>query len=525
MAKFLDGTGLGRVWDRMKTYVVTAIGGKADKVSSPTTGNFAGLDANGNITDSGSKASDFVTASAVSGKMDADFSNASAILDASHGGTGNADGYIRTGQKSGSTVGTRATCEGIDTTASGAYSHAEGDSTYAAGDRSHAEGGGTKALGLRSHAEGSGTCAGGPYSHAEGADTRADGFLSHAEGNLTCASGDGSHAEGSGTCASGEGSHAEGTSTTANNFTIAYGKASHAEGMGTYAYDEAAHAEGFITTARGFHSHAEGSSTCAGGANSHAEGSLTCALGTTSHAEGSSTCAGGNYSHAGGVQSKAIGNYSFVHGYGLKAENSYQSLLGCVNNSNYNPKYSTFTKDTTDTSSTVENKFAVLTNRAKVDSTNSSNNYGDPDRNDSYFTRGCLLNLDDLGNLYLHGAMYKARGTIRNTLVASGRNITLEPGAIYALYCVGWTTSSGAFRGINAYVVGCGIGTSTTALAAPKVASIGTTGTACCRLSATYGNSAAPYVPVIGIGCCTTAITIRYTLVKVSGSKDDFPTA
>lgn len=37
------------------------ISGKADKVSSATSGNFAGLDANGNLTDSGSKASDFLT--------------------------------------------------------------------------------------------------------------------------------------------------------------------------------------------------------------------------------------------------------------------------------------------------------------------------------------------------------------------------------------------------------------------------------------------------------------------------------
>lgn len=37
------------------------ITGKADKVSNPTSGNFAGLDSNGNLTDSGSKASDFVT--------------------------------------------------------------------------------------------------------------------------------------------------------------------------------------------------------------------------------------------------------------------------------------------------------------------------------------------------------------------------------------------------------------------------------------------------------------------------------
>lgn len=38
------------------------LSGKADKVASATSGNFAGLDANGNLTDSGSKAADFATA-------------------------------------------------------------------------------------------------------------------------------------------------------------------------------------------------------------------------------------------------------------------------------------------------------------------------------------------------------------------------------------------------------------------------------------------------------------------------------
>lgn len=41
----------------------TLFGAKADKVSSATNGNFAGLNSSGNITDSGKKASDFATAS------------------------------------------------------------------------------------------------------------------------------------------------------------------------------------------------------------------------------------------------------------------------------------------------------------------------------------------------------------------------------------------------------------------------------------------------------------------------------
>lgn len=59
--KFLDQTGLSYFWGKIKTYVSNAISGKADKVTSATNGNFAGLDANGNLTDSGSKAADFKT--------------------------------------------------------------------------------------------------------------------------------------------------------------------------------------------------------------------------------------------------------------------------------------------------------------------------------------------------------------------------------------------------------------------------------------------------------------------------------
>lgn len=50
----------GTSWDVLSGIV--SVDGKADKVSNATNGNFAGLDANGNITDSGKKASDFATA-------------------------------------------------------------------------------------------------------------------------------------------------------------------------------------------------------------------------------------------------------------------------------------------------------------------------------------------------------------------------------------------------------------------------------------------------------------------------------
>lgn len=51
------------------TNLSTDLGNKADKVANATSGNFAGLDENGNLTDSGKKESDFAT-SAQGGKAD-----------------------------------------------------------------------------------------------------------------------------------------------------------------------------------------------------------------------------------------------------------------------------------------------------------------------------------------------------------------------------------------------------------------------------------------------------------------------
>lgn len=48
---------LQALWNK----ITTALGGKADKVTSATNNNFAALDANGNLKDSGKKAGDFAT--------------------------------------------------------------------------------------------------------------------------------------------------------------------------------------------------------------------------------------------------------------------------------------------------------------------------------------------------------------------------------------------------------------------------------------------------------------------------------
>jgi hypothetical protein len=122
--------------------------------------------------------------------------NGGTILTA-NGGTGNADGYVRAGQKAGTTMGSKATAEGHNTTASGTYAHAEGEVTEASG-------------GYGSHAEGSGTTASGLYSHAEGRDNTASGAASHAEGYNNTVSGGSAHVEGANNQATADYTHVGG---------------------------------------------------------------------------------------------------------------------------------------------------------------------------------------------------------------------------------------------------------------------------------------------------------------------------
>ena len=90
------------------------------------------------------------------------------ILPVENGGTGNANGYIQTGERSGTTAGTAATAEGKNTQATGKQAHAEGYGTKASSNYSHAEGYVTTASGSTSHAEGTGTTAGYANQHVSG---------------------------------------------------------------------------------------------------------------------------------------------------------------------------------------------------------------------------------------------------------------------------------------------------------------------------------------------------------------------
>ena len=106
--------------------------------------------------------------------------------------------YVSAGQKANTTLGSRATAEGADTTASGGNSHAEGASTKATNTNAHAEGNLSTASGSSSHAEGMQTTASGSNSHAEGSYTDTNNFnSSHAEGYYTKNGAPYQHVEGS----------------------------------------------------------------------------------------------------------------------------------------------------------------------------------------------------------------------------------------------------------------------------------------------------------------------------------------
>jgi len=118
------------------------------------------------------------------------------VIPAANGGTGNTAGYIQTGRKANTTIGTSATIEGTENTVSGNYSHAEGSSNKATAVCCHVEGSSNEATANNAHAEGNGTKATGNAAHAEGATNTASGACSHVGGNLANATSENSFAHG-----------------------------------------------------------------------------------------------------------------------------------------------------------------------------------------------------------------------------------------------------------------------------------------------------------------------------------------
>lgn len=131
------------------------------------------------------------------------------VIPTANGGTGNADGYIRTGKTANTTAGERATIEGLSNSGTGKNVHVEGSSNTASANDSHAEGNGNTASGVGAHAEGTRCTASGQYSHAEGYACQATQPYAHAQGNSCVASS---------SAASAAGFHT--TAASANQFVI-----------------------------------------------------------------------------------------------------------------------------------------------------------------------------------------------------------------------------------------------------------------------------------------------------------------
>lgn len=113
-----------------------------------------------------------------------------------YGGTGNTDGYIRTGHKANTQIGTRATIEGQDNTATRENNHVEGYNNTTNNYDAHAEGRNNVVNGAAGHAEGESTQANANNAHSEGYGTTASGVNSHAQNNNTTASSANSSASG-----------------------------------------------------------------------------------------------------------------------------------------------------------------------------------------------------------------------------------------------------------------------------------------------------------------------------------------
>ena len=127
---------------------------KADIVSGATSGNFAGLDGYGNLTDSGYSHTDFLTQQDINGKAD---KNNTVIT-----------GSLSMGRAQGTDRGSGSTVLGDGNEASGSNSTATGNQTRAIGNESFASGYQTIAKGEGSTAEGDNTIAYGNTEHAGG---------------------------------------------------------------------------------------------------------------------------------------------------------------------------------------------------------------------------------------------------------------------------------------------------------------------------------------------------------------------
>lgn len=245
-------------------------------------------------------------------------------LATTHGGTGNADGYIRTGHKTNTTIGQGATIEGYNNTASDTYTHAEGNTTSATSAQAHSEGTLTSASGSSSHAEGYGTSASGNYTHSSGLYTVAGYEAQTTVGKY--------NDNKSGTLFEvGNGSESGGTVTRSNAFevhssgdAVVYGDIKDSSGN-KYAKGDT---NGVLGITKGGTGNTVGYIQTGKALNS--------TVGTGATIEGYDNTASGDYTHADGRDNTASGDYTHVSGRGNVAGYNYQSVAGSYNDNKSN---------------------------------------------------------------------------------------------------------------------------------------------------------------------------------------------
>lgn len=290
----------------------TDIEGKADKVESATSGNFAGLDENGNLTDSGSKASDFLTEHQdISGKAD----KVSSATNGNFAGLDSNGNLTDSGSKASDFLTEHQDISGkadkVSSATEGNFAGLDSNGNLTDSGHKHSDY-------LTSVPMASASVLGG-IKVGDNLSIDSNGVLSASASPTGKMDIDGSNAASAVTFG--------GSFTVGSRRSATVGTKSTAEGNLNVASGDYSHAEGMNATASGDYSHAEGSST-ASGESSHAEGSST-ASGELSHSEAYGT-ASGYKSHAEG-DSTASGKYTHTEGFNTSAAQDYQHVQGKYN--------------------------------------------------------------------------------------------------------------------------------------------------------------------------------------------------
>lgn len=441
-------------------------------------------------------------------------------------------------------VGTEfAHVEGSSNTVTGGQSgslagHAEGYGTTAAATAAHAEGTGTTAAGGSSHAEGENTVvySGCDDGHAEGANTTVAETAAHAEGFATLAGGEYSHAEGEHTRTIGEASHTEGNGRLSRTIERTTWKKTITIPANTYGVKIASFSLPSIPNEtdpslvmRVFNSSGIPFVVLTGDvtgapevryddleywidsrpSNNVWDVSLTVSNLTSAAKTLTSISVGMfvTYDDMGA----AVGNQSHAEGLGSFAgadESHAEGEFGVTGG-----KYKNSTNITVFAHGDSEKEnipsFDMLTDKTPMN----------------------IFSMDGRGNYFSTGAHSMMNGYIDGVLVANGPEIVLEDGACYLLYVNGRDKRTGAWRGAQTFVVDAtyhplGTGATTTAQGVPHFQTLGTVGTTPVSLSARVeqydNNGVTAYHSKLGIGSCTTAFGVRWNLIKVLGSEDDF---